>query len=294
MSNYYLRDAAGKGDLRRMVQLLRSGAEVNSGSTEARDRFDSPDGHTALMTACGSGQSKAAQLLCDYKADLDIQDKQGWSAAVHAVYGKNPDCLAVLIASKADVEKSATNGWSPLMWSAFKGCSGSCKLLIDAGADILKTDKSARTPLTLAREKYRDSKGHQECVQLLRQAEEGMVRQRKEAKDKQVLETTKTRFWKETEYKGEITREQVKYVYVVMQTFVEDAEGHPGDMEAECKGIYTKNEFATSMAEACYSKFTDGGKWSRLTTRLHDLIRIECFGAGHKLVVWVEKQVLAM
>jgi hypothetical protein len=210
------------------------------------------------------------------------------------VYNKTPECLAVLIASKADVEKPATNGWSPLMWSAFKGCAGSCKLLIDAGANILLTDKSDRTPVTLAREKFRDSKGHQECVQLLRQAEEDMVRQLKQVKDEKVLETTKTHFWKETEYKGVVTREQIQYVYVVMQTFVEDAEGHPGDMETECKGIYTKNEFATSMAEFCFSKFTGGGKWTRLETRLHDLIRIECFGAGHKFVVWVEKQVLAM
>src|SRR6185312_4322397 len=65
-------------------------------------------GRTPLMSACGQGQTGAAKLLLEHKADINRRDKQGWTALIEAAYLAQVGCARFLLAHGADASIKAT------------------------------------------------------------------------------------------------------------------------------------------------------------------------------------------
>ena len=61
------------------------------------------DGITALQRCCFTGPLKLVQLLVTYGADLNIQDKEGWSVIHAATVARNHAIMRYLIAMGAEV-----------------------------------------------------------------------------------------------------------------------------------------------------------------------------------------------
>lgn len=61
------------------------------------------DGITALQRSCFTGPLKLVQLLVTYGADLNIQDKEGWSVMHAATVARNHSIMRYLITMGAEV-----------------------------------------------------------------------------------------------------------------------------------------------------------------------------------------------
>ncbi len=85
---------------------------------------------------------------------------------IEAVKAGNVASAKELVASGADVNQQDKHGWTPLNWAAGKGNLEMVSLLLEHGADIFKVGRDQRTPSMIAL-----ASGHAEVVKLLRQAE---------------------------------------------------------------------------------------------------------------------------
>ena len=96
-----LRDAAGRGDLDRLSELIKVGADVNK-----CDRY----GYSALMRASLSGHDECIPVLLEAGAELELANNNGWTALMNACHsGREASTLTLLnvganplAASKAD------------------------------------------------------------------------------------------------------------------------------------------------------------------------------------------------
>jgi hypothetical protein len=93
------RAATGR-DAAQIKKLIAQGADVN-----ARDEA----GLTALMWAAREGDTEAARLLIDARADLDVRDcaSAGWTPLMHAIHKKQNDLARLLIERGADLNARA-------------------------------------------------------------------------------------------------------------------------------------------------------------------------------------------
>lgn len=71
-----------------------------------------------------------------------------------------------LLEAGADVNQQDKHGWTPLNWAAGKGNGELVVLLLQHGADVFKVGRDQRTPQKIAL-----AAGHVEVVKILRQAE---------------------------------------------------------------------------------------------------------------------------
>src|SRR6185369_9062568 len=85
---------------------------------------------------------------------------------VEAVKSGNIEAVKELIESDAEVNQQDKQGWTPLNWAAGKGNLDLIELLLQHGADPLAVGRDLRTPQLIAL-----AAGHAEAVKLLRQAE---------------------------------------------------------------------------------------------------------------------------
>jgi ankyrin repeat protein len=85
---------------------------------------------------------------------------------LEAVKSGNADLVKELIESGAEVNQQDKQGWSPLSWGAGKGHLAVVDLLLQHGADPLTVGRDLRTPQMIAL-----AAGHTEVVKRLRQAE---------------------------------------------------------------------------------------------------------------------------
>ncbi len=86
--------AVKRGDVERVRQLLRSGADVN-----ARDRY----GQTALMLAAHRGHREMVDTLIQSGADLNVTAKNNLSALMLAVIGGHAAIAQRLARAGADL-----------------------------------------------------------------------------------------------------------------------------------------------------------------------------------------------
>ncbi|MFQ5937143.1 MAG: ankyrin repeat domain-containing protein [Acidiferrobacterales bacterium] len=135
-----LHEAAMKGDVALVEQLLKQGHDINS-----RDENDA----TPLHWAVYAGHETLARLLIARGADVYANE--------------TPICLA-RPATPAQQSESGdgTSGVTPLHWAATGGHRTSAELLIAEGANVNAKSADGTTPLAVAR-----LLRHQEIVNVL-------------------------------------------------------------------------------------------------------------------------------
>lgn len=139
-------DAAYKGDLDRLRDLLNGGADVNE-----VDKI----GWTALVGASANGQQACVEELLKAGADVNYQDVDYEdSALMLAAECGYPEIVRMLLKAGAEIEQKDCLGETALLkavygasMSSANGCFEVVKLLLDAGADIDTHDRSGMTPL---------------------------------------------------------------------------------------------------------------------------------------------------
>ncbi|MBI5205625.1 MAG: ankyrin repeat domain-containing protein [Nitrospirae bacterium] len=153
-------DAARRGDINAVKELLNEGADVNT-----KDRAD----RTALNYAASGGYAEMAKALIEKGANVNTKDSNGDTALMKAAFkGQfkgHREIVKTLIANGADVNAKANNGWTALTAAAEKGSTEVVRLLIEKGADVNAKGRDDRTALNFAA-----SGGYTEIALLLEDA----------------------------------------------------------------------------------------------------------------------------
>jgi ankyrin repeat protein len=123
-------DAAKRGDLEKIKNLLSAGVEVN-----AEGRYN----EFALHEAVDHVQLAAVQVLLNAKAHVNAQVKKDSSkstALILAAYRGSPEIVQALLNAHADIHIKNSAQLNALSWSIMIDHRGIAKMLIDAKADI--------------------------------------------------------------------------------------------------------------------------------------------------------------
>ena len=139
-------DAVGRGDLRKLNQLLKLGTDIN---------LTLPDGTTPLMRAAENGQNEIVQELIKLGADINQQKKDTFSAFLIACFLDHDDVVKTLAKHGADVNaayeigssQGSSGNQTALTVAAARGNSPMCALLLKLGADLNVVSDSGYTPL---------------------------------------------------------------------------------------------------------------------------------------------------
>jgi len=118
-----LYQACVKDDLSEVKNLIGSGAPVDG--QVGKYAF------TPLIGAADKAHLDVLQYLIDYRAKLDIPDKQGSTPLLHACWTEHVDCALALIDAGADVNLASQYGRTPLMYAVMKGNDRIVQDLID-------------------------------------------------------------------------------------------------------------------------------------------------------------------
>jgi uncharacterized protein len=184
-------EAAARGDLESVMQLLGRGVNVDS-----RD----PHGRTAVTAAVYADDLETVEALIEAGADVDIQDDMrtnaflatgetgnveilravlradpdltgtnrfGGTALIPAADRGHVDVVRELVSTEIDLDHVNDLGWTALLEAVILGDGGAAhqrivRILVDAGADIEIADSDDVTPLEHARRS-----GFEEMVQIL-------------------------------------------------------------------------------------------------------------------------------
>jgi len=139
-------DAAFRGDLDYVRNLLRNNAEVNTTDY---------DGRSALHLAAAEGKQSMVQFLIEQGADPNVSDRWGGTPLKEAEANRHQDVVDILVNAGAIVAEK-------LCRAATIGDLKSMKLLVEAKCDINIGDYDGRTSLHLAA-----ASGHTKIVQYL-------------------------------------------------------------------------------------------------------------------------------
>ena len=121
-------EAARKGDLKQVQELLDEGVNINSSDKE---------GQTALMNAARKGMSEVVTMLLEEGIEVNAKDNMGRTALNWAAGLGHMEVARTLLQKGADINnKGGWNGATPLMWAAENGHLGAVKLLLEKGADV--------------------------------------------------------------------------------------------------------------------------------------------------------------
>ncbi len=137
-------DAAARGDIAVLQDLLRRGADVN----QTRG-----DGMTALHWAAERGDAKAASMLIYAGASLSAGTRIGAYTPLHiASRHGHADIVAALLAAGANAEATTSNsGVLPLHLAAASPSSEAVRLLLAADTDVNARERTwGQTPLIFA------------------------------------------------------------------------------------------------------------------------------------------------
>ncbi|MFO7637297.1 MAG: ankyrin repeat domain-containing protein [Clostridia bacterium] len=109
--NTRLMEAAGRGDCPKITRLLDKGADVNHRQESGRDQYYvaantfistyRSGGRTPLYLAAASGHARAAELLLEHGAQVDLCDEFGMTPLHRAVMAGSLETAALLLEKSA-------------------------------------------------------------------------------------------------------------------------------------------------------------------------------------------------
>ena len=152
-------DAAARGDIETVQDLLRNGADVNTAQG---------DGMTALHWAAERGDAKLAEVLIYSGANVNAGTRIGRYTPLHlASRGGHGEVVLALLRAKANPNAATTNsGAAPLHLAAVAGEADVVHALLKSGADVNAKEGSwGQTPLIFAA-----SRGQVEAIRVLLEA----------------------------------------------------------------------------------------------------------------------------
>eukprot|EP01114_Cavostelium_apophysatum_P015287 TRINITY_DN4132_c0_g1_i6.p1 TRINITY_DN4132_c0_g1~~TRINITY_DN4132_c0_g1_i6.p1 ORF type:complete len:1033 (+),score=314.81 TRINITY_DN4132_c0_g1_i6:90-3188(+) len=127
-------------------------------SIEAKD----DRGETPMHWAAGIGCKKAAQILYDHGAAINIPNLSGESPLYKAAGNGRADVASFLMENEANVNHVTKRGKTPLIEASHFGYTDIVEELLDHGADVTIIDKVQKTALY-----YAAAKGRERVVELL-------------------------------------------------------------------------------------------------------------------------------
>jgi len=133
--------AAREGDVGRVQELLRQGADVNA---------KHPDGGTPLIKAADRGHREVLQALLAAGAQVDGKDAEGWTALMWSAERGRIELVNLLIASGADPKARNKEGGVPIMPAALNGHVEVLKVLLEKGAEVNAAASDGSTALMVA------------------------------------------------------------------------------------------------------------------------------------------------
>src|SRR5208283_3452093 len=135
-------NAAKKGDLKQVQELLDHGAEVDA---------KNENGITSLMEAYGNGHMEIMKLLLEWEADVDARDtRTGTTILMAASTLGQIEIVKLLLEWEADANIKGNIGETALAQSSYAGWPEVTKLLLEAKADVNARTNNGATPLMLA------------------------------------------------------------------------------------------------------------------------------------------------
>jgi ankyrin repeat protein len=146
----YVRIAAERGYLQIVNHLLKHGVSINS------------EYRTPLCLAVIEGQEEDVQLLLEYGANVDAQDKDGKPVLHFAVERGHEKVVKLLLEHGAKVDAQDKGGKTVLHSAGERGHEKVVMLLLEHGATVDNQDKDGKTVLHSAGES-----GHEKVVILL-------------------------------------------------------------------------------------------------------------------------------
>jgi ankyrin repeat protein len=129
-----LSKAIKKGDVVRVRRYLDSG-----GDADLSHKF----GCTLLMCAAFEGNTAVGTELIRHGAQLNLLDKQGWTALSHAAHKRHPGFVELLCKSGASLDAGGSPFESFLDWTSEYGGTGSQETMAKIKS-IVKATREAR------------------------------------------------------------------------------------------------------------------------------------------------------
>ncbi|XP_055613613.1 E3 ubiquitin-protein ligase mind-bomb [Uranotaenia lowii] len=159
--------AAANGDVAKVEELL-SGANNQNVASSSSGGQDSSQvvkvdvngvfaGHTALQAASQNGHLEVIQVLLRYKADVEIEDKDGDRAVHHAAFGDEPGVMGLLAEAGADLNARNKRRQTALHIAVNKGHFNVVKTLLELSCHPSLQDSEGDTPLHDAISKEHDN-----------------------------------------------------------------------------------------------------------------------------------------
>jgi ankyrin repeat protein len=148
-------DASLDGDVAAAEAAITEGAVVNAPDEEKW-------GSTALHISSGNGHHAVVNLLAAKKADLEVQDEDGWRAIHHAAKEGHDKATQALLDVQADTNAPAQKGVRPLHLASRYGHEDTVMVLLGGGADLRAVGDDGDRAILHASEK-----GHDKVVKML-------------------------------------------------------------------------------------------------------------------------------
>merc|ERR1712164_93284 len=114
--------AAKDGDLKKLVEIMDDGADVN-----IRACGESNGGKTAAMFAASGGHVDVLKAMQRGPSLLDLPSADGGTAAMSAAAHGYADVLAYIIEKKCNLNAQDEDGWTALMYAVAAGASKTSK-----------------------------------------------------------------------------------------------------------------------------------------------------------------------
>ena len=101
----------------------------------------------SLHDAASKNAYEAVAVLLKQGADINAQDKHGWTPLHHAAWNNAAATAEVLLKQGADIHATNKNGWTSLHWGALNNATNTAEVLLKNGADVNAKNKDGDTPL---------------------------------------------------------------------------------------------------------------------------------------------------